>query len=255
VDDRPWWLWPNLLSLDAPAVAVVWQQYLAARAGVTVPTAAAAVLGLVVWGVYLADRWLDARRGVQTAERHRFAAAHPRAVAIAAVFALVVAAVLAAELPPEYLEVGGVTAVALAGYLMAVHAGLDELLPGAKEAAVGLVFGGGVAVPLIADASPGATDWLAGVVAFAGLCWLNCALISRWEEPRADAPPGWTLLAAAGVAVSAAALDGPPSAAPVLVSAGLLGVLHLARGSLSARLRRVLADAVLLTPLVFGACA
>ena len=25
----PWWLWPNLLALDAPLVAVVWQHALA----------------------------------------------------------------------------------------------------------------------------------------------------------------------------------------------------------------------------------
>lgn len=253
MEDRPWWLWPNLLGLDAPAVAVVWQQFLAAAAGVRVPLTAAAVLGLVVWGVYLGDRWLDARRGLRTADRHRFAARHPRTVAVATVGAVGVAAALAADLPEEYLEAGRVVALALAGYVAAVSAGLDELLPGAKEAAVGLVFGGGVAVPLAASA--GAGGWLPGVAAFAGLCWLNCALISRWEERPADAPPGSVLLAAAGLAVGAAVADGPPTCAPVVVSVGLLAGLHLTRGWLSSRARRVLADAALLTPLAAGALA
>ena len=32
----PWWLWPNLLGLDAPLVAVVWQQALARMQGVAI---------------------------------------------------------------------------------------------------------------------------------------------------------------------------------------------------------------------------
>lgn len=252
MDDRPWWLWPNLLALDAPAVAVVWQQFLAAGAGVSVPPAAAVVLGLLVWGVYLADRVFDARRGILTADRHRFAARHQRAFAVMVTIAIAAAAGLAIELPERYLDIGAITSLALAGYFAAVHRGLNDLLPGAKEAAVGLVFGVGVAIPLIADASPGTFEWLPGVVAFAGLCWLNCVLVSRWEEPPAAAPPWWTVLTAAGLAVGAAIIDGPPTCAPVLVSTGLLGGLHVAGGKLSQRSRRVLADAVLLTPPIFG---
>ena len=66
----PWWLWPNLLGLDAPAVAVVWQRFLADASGVAVPVAASAVLALVVWGIYLTDRRLDARAGNGTRLRN-----------------------------------------------------------------------------------------------------------------------------------------------------------------------------------------
>ena len=254
VDDRPWWLWPNLLALDAPVVAVVWQQFLAAAAGVRVPVVAAVVLGLVVWGVYLGDRWLDARRGVRTTDRHRFTAEYLRATGVVAVVALLAAAVLATRLPERYLEVGGVAALTLAGYFVIVHATPEGLLPGAKEATVGLVFGSGVAIPLIADSSSLVTAWLSGVVAFAGLCWLNCALINKWEERPPDAPPRWAILFAAGLAIAAAVVAGPPTRTPILASTGLLALLHLARSRVPTRVRRVLADLVLLTPLVAGVC-
>ena len=44
----PWWLWPNLLSLDAPLVAVLWQGIFAASAGVSIPFAAHVLLGIAV---------------------------------------------------------------------------------------------------------------------------------------------------------------------------------------------------------------
>src|SRR5947208_1712495 len=66
---RPWWLWPNLLALDAPAVAVTWQLFLAAKAPVAVPLAASVVLALVVWGVYLTDRAVDAATGTTGSDR------------------------------------------------------------------------------------------------------------------------------------------------------------------------------------------
>ena len=59
------WLWPNLLSLDAPLVAVVWQVMFARCFQVPVDTVAAALLLLTVWLVYSADRTLDAWKRVR----------------------------------------------------------------------------------------------------------------------------------------------------------------------------------------------
>ena len=249
-DDRPWWLWPNLLGLDAPVVALVWQQFLADVAGVHVPLAAGAVLGLVVWGVYLGDRWLDARHGSHITDRHRFAARHPFAIALCAAIALAAAAIISLRLPVRYLDVGSITAAAVAGYFAIVHAGLSDLLPGSKEMAVGLMFSSGVAIPLIASSTGVGHRWLPGVVAFAGLCWLNCTLINRWEE--AESAPLGSAAAAAALAAAAAALASSPVRIAILASTGLLVGLHIARSQFSDRSRRVLADFVLLTPLVVG---
>lgn len=250
---HPWWLWPNLFSLDAPVVAVVWQQFLGVAADVEVPVAASAVLGQVVWAVYLADRWLDARRECRhPTDRHRFAARNPRIVVLLAAIALLSAAFIAAlALPLAYLQAGGLVAAALSGYLLSVH--LIRLRRaawrGLKESTVGIVFAAGVAVPLIAAANRTAANWLPGVAAFAGLCGLNCMLISWWEEPPFIAPPGWAALAAALLAVGASLGAPLPVAAAVLTSVGLLAALHLARPRFSPRSLRVLADAALLTPL------
>ncbi len=57
------WLWPNLLSLDAPVVAVLWQILFARCFQVPVDALAALLLLLTVWLIYAADRTLDAWRG------------------------------------------------------------------------------------------------------------------------------------------------------------------------------------------------
>ena len=125
-----------LVLIAGGIVALVWQQFLADVAGVRVPLAAGAVLGLVVWGVYLGDRWLDARHGSYTTDRHRFAARHSFAVALATALALAAAAIISLRLPDDYLDIGGITAAAVAGYfagaevveLRVSRAGLDALV-------------------------------------------------------------------------------------------------------------------------------
>jgi hypothetical protein len=229
----PWWLVPNLLALDAPAVAVVWQRFL----GDAVPVAASVVLGLTVWGVYLADRALDSRRAHAT-DRHRFAARHFWAFAALAPIALAAAGTLAwLALPVETLTTGAGVAAAVGVYFAAVHAGR---LPGGKEVVVGTLFG--VGVGLTAAAGP-------AVVAFAGLCVANCALISRWESAP-DRPAAWLPAAAAAVAGVASGFSDARVSLAVAAALLLLGVLHLVRRRLGQAALRVLADAALLTPLL-----
>lgn len=245
---RPWWLWPNLLSLDAPAVAVVWQLFLAAEANVDVPLAAVVVLGLVVWGVYLADRSLDAARGCVDSDRHQFAAKHPALQFGLGGCAFLAAGILAfVALPHDYLTTGAAVATVTGAYLLAVHAGRRWLGAGAKELSVGVVFAAGVSVPLAADATAGGA-WLPGVTAFAGLCALNCLLIARWEEPIATASR-WAF-ALAGLAVCAALAAAPDVMLAVALSAAALALLHVGRRAMSVRAARVLADVALLSPLL-----
>ena len=55
----PLWLWPNLLSLDAPLVALVWQDFAAHSFGHPLRLPARIVLALTVWAIYVVDRLLD----------------------------------------------------------------------------------------------------------------------------------------------------------------------------------------------------
>lgn len=255
-DRPPGWLWPTRLALDAPLVAVGWQRFLAAAFGVPVPAAVSVALGLTVWAVYLADRWLDADplRPGEPADRHQFARRHRRWFGRAAVLASLAAGAVILTLPREYLTTGSVVGVGLLIYLSAVHFGWPaRLVVGEKEFAVGLVFAAGVAVPLLASPRVEPTAWLPAAGAFAAVCWLNCGLIARWEAGPADpVPSDWLIVAAAACA------GGLTAFAPVkvrlavgLAVAGLLA-LHLARGRVGTPARRVLADAALLAPLAVG---
>jgi hypothetical protein len=242
----PWWLLPNLAALDAPLVAAVWQRFLAGRFGVSVPWAATAALAATVWAVYLADRWLDARRGDRRADRHRAAAARPRLFAGGAAVAVGLAAAAAAGLPPAYVRCGAAVGAGVGGYLAAAHlaAGGLRRAAGAKEFLVGAGFAAGVAVPLMA-AGPPAPCWLPAVAGFGAACWLNCRLIEAWEAAGPASPAD----AAVGAAAVAGAAGGPPAVGAAVAGAvaGLLAV-HLAFRR-SPRAARVLADAALLTPL------
>ncbi len=66
------WLWPNLISLDAPVVAVLWQMFFARCFGVRIDFTLAALLMLSVWLIYVADRVLDAHRRPSGIARHQF---------------------------------------------------------------------------------------------------------------------------------------------------------------------------------------
>ncbi|CAN5750489.1 hypothetical protein BH11VER1_BH11VER1_29250 [soil metagenome] len=69
----PWWLWLNVLSLDAPLVAVLWQWALAQAYGVQMDPVTYSTLGLTVWLIYVVDRVFDTR---SVDENHALAARH-----------------------------------------------------------------------------------------------------------------------------------------------------------------------------------
>ena len=70
----PWWLWPNLLSLDAPLVAVAWMWMFTRFWYVSyVDPAVYWVLAGVVWSIYVMDRLRDVKKGdSEVRERHHF---------------------------------------------------------------------------------------------------------------------------------------------------------------------------------------
>ena len=71
----PWWLWINVLSLDAPLLAVIWQAALARCHRVRLEAGCYWALGLAVWVVYMTDRVLDGvgkQQGDLLTARHAF---------------------------------------------------------------------------------------------------------------------------------------------------------------------------------------
>ena len=97
---RPWWLWPNLLSLDAPVVALVWQAAFARILAVELGWTQRGLLAVCVWLAYCGDRLLDARRlpaGPVDSARHAFARDHARPLAAAWCVGLALAAAMKNE--------------------------------------------------------------------------------------------------------------------------------------------------------------
>ena len=251
---RPW-LWPNLLSLDAPIVALLWQLLFVRCFHGRLGMLPAALLAVAVWLIYVADRTLDAWRGAPgTAEqpRHKFYRRHWRAVLPLWIGALAASSWLAWSRLPWPLFVEGVAVASGTGlYLAAVHLAPGLLRrTGSKESAVAILFGLGASLAAWPGVQTG-SDVLA-ILLFSCLCWMNCTAIDDWERGEALRP---SVLAAAGVVACLAACllrDHRPILGAA-ETAGALGLVLLdrQRGRHSAEALRVLADVVLLTPIVF----
>jgi hypothetical protein len=101
----PWWLWPHVLSLEAPAVAVLWQAALAHAHGIRLTPLLNVGLALACWVVYLLDRTLEtvaAKSVVELDIRHAFYHRHRRVLMLGVIpLALLVLAWMALFVIPE----------------------------------------------------------------------------------------------------------------------------------------------------------
>jgi hypothetical protein len=257
-DSAPLWLWPNLLSLDAPIVAALWQGFLAYRFSIPLRPAGSLVLALTVWAIYLLDRLLDARRPPVPAEpaRHRFYRRHSNWMAALWAVVTIADAVIAVRwLHPEVLREGLIPLAGVAVYLAVVHVSGKRLkIP--KEIAAAVLFTGGTFLTAWAALPCPRLAWAA--VAFFILCLANIVAIESWEWPT-HAPPHiltrWlarTYLVWVPAAVVICALLGRNEwYISIALSAAACVVLFAAGRRLSLEARRALVDGVLLSPILF----
>ena len=192
----PWWQWPNILSLDAPAIALVWQETFSRAFAVPVSLPERILLFLAVWCVYAADHVADGLRlgaPESATARHRFAHRNSGGLIAALVAAVMVTFTLLPLLPGRVLMGGGILAAIVALYFLWNQlAGSKFARSWAKELVVGFVFAVGSALgPLTADPDPAK---LGAVGLFALVCMANCLLISRLER-ELDIQRGETSLA------------------------------------------------------------
>jgi hypothetical protein len=268
----PIWLWPNVLSLDAPVVAVLWQWMFAKSFGIQLHPAALAVMGLGVWIVYVVDRIMDGLRQpwlqLEETPRHRFYRVNRATVLPWVGVVCVVMLLISTEISLARFKCFVVAACAVAIYFAVIHFGPRSLkcqLP--KELAVAVLFASGVGMPVLMASS--SKDFVAVIGAFAAILWINAVGIECWEarlrviELRPWKPkltkilgrhlPGASMVVGIGSALLAA--SGLRSEAPlygaIALSAVSLAVLDLAQESLSCDQLRVLADVALLSPLLF----
>lgn len=268
-----WWQWPTILSLDAPVVAVVWQEQFARVAQVQLHGWHRLLLALSVWLIYATDRWIEGHRltpeKVKT-HRHRFYMRHRNAVLIAGLLVAATGlATAAATLTAREWIAGLAGCLTVSTYLLShqwLHRHHPRRVP--KEICVGLLFAGGCA--LAPALRPGAAGIALAHVAllFALLAGLNCVLISAWER-RVDRSHGQTSLALkhhqardlgrhltwmlVPLGATLGLLDvgaGREAFLCLALGGGLLGIVDHLEPRIGQRAARVLADAVLLTPLL-----
>jgi len=278
---KPFWLYPNLLSLDAPLVAVVWL-YLFARTwrlGYH-PWEAYVTLGLAVWVIYVADRLFDVSLHGNTPEnlesRHRFHRDHRRFFRFSLLTVLLTAVFLVVTKMPmtiyKYLLLGGVMVAGFFGLSMLSNPQADET-PLAKNVLAGVTFAFGTAMTAhIYRPELGIFDLLVSheVICFAVLCILNISAIDLWEhasratdlESKASDELSLTLplTLLAGASLAFALMDSEQSSRPffyaVLTGSALLYILNRKRAEFSLDALRVLADLAMLVPvLVFLAAS
>jgi hypothetical protein len=245
------WLWPNLLSLDAPLVAVLWQVLFMRCFGLSGDAIPAVLLVSSVWLIYAADRACDVWRGEGDRPRHEFYRRYWRVVLPVWTAVFAITGFLAwTSLPREIFVRGTWLLAGVALYFATVHlapATLRKRWP--KEAVVAVLFALGASLPAwVRVHKP--SDVLT-VLLFSCLCWINCIAIEQWEHGSGRMPVG----VVAG-AVGLAALVLLPQHRPVLAGAEIASALAFvwldrSRLRLSADALRVLADAALLSPILF----
>lgn len=189
------WQWPNILSLDAPLIAVLWQLLLAQSLGLHLNRMEPLVLALSVWFVYIADQLLDALRpdsgawhpGRKIFYRHYFRVASALGFSLAVVM-LPLAYWL---LRPATFQSGLEMAVPVIVYFGIIHAAPAHwrgFWP--REAAVGLLFAMGTFLAVWLAAGKRSAALAAPLLLFALLCWANSAAIETWEWQLAGEPGG-----------------------------------------------------------------
>lgn len=246
----------HLASCDAPTVAVAWTLAFAWATKTRVAAWILALEALVVWSVYVGDRLLDARRGVEgkgeaMRERHWFHWRHRRVLAPSALVSIGVAAYIALHwMPVSLWGRDSVVGAASLAYFTRVHSGHAGRRILSKEMLVGLLFAAGCALPV----------WSRAVVVpaifFAALAWLNCWAIERWEgSPQKPSVAKSALaLTVIGMAAGIVALPLAPRTSALLfagaASAAVLATLDLRRNRTTPLLLRALADLVLLIPVL-----
>jgi hypothetical protein len=241
---------PNLLSLDAPIVAVLWQLLFARSYRVAVPWPATILLAASVWVIYVADRLLDALNTQPRTLRHLFHRSHFRGFILCLGLCILAALfLLLTKVDAEIRSAGIPMLAAMAGYFALVHAApqaWQRYWP--KELAMAILFALGTCLPVYAESPSDGPAMLPALALFAALCWINAVAIDRWERNEAVQWLVPLALLAGGLALSLSLTGHPWLYRAASLAAASLAWLARPKRRIALEKRRVLADAVLAAP-------
>jgi len=269
----PWFLWPSILSLDAPSVAGVWQVFVAKAAGVQLVWAEVAILFLGIWLAYVFDRLCDSWSldpNAPAAPRHLFYYRHQKSICliwllVAGATALLAILFIERVLLLYWFSLG----VGAAGYFLIVHVKfLRKIAQLFKEAISASIFSMGVFLaPLLHSDQEIRGSLLFFGAFYIALCWLNMLLIGVWEKELDRAQDHISLakrfpnlasaiwqcalaLALSVIVLSSLSLHFAKIGVAIAISALSLAGLHGIRSILRINTLRALADFALLSPLL-----
>ncbi len=281
----PWWQWPNLLSLDAPLVAVAWLWMFSHFYYIDYQDPALYwLLGGMVWVVYVLDRLRDVRNGDQELrDRHHFIWKYRKVfyglvtlvlIGVFFGFLLGVPFSILWDWPPGLpFGIAGIISAAFTHGFVVVLFTIFFFLAGRRQGSsiesvlfknilAALTFSFGTAMGAHFYTWNGVISMMTSFEAlgFAALCLMNLNAIDLWEREeksgedhvRRDFLLTLPLLVIGFFSLLAATFwheyQKPFFYSMLVASAGLLMLDHF-RLALSARLLRVLADVALLLPL------
>jgi hypothetical protein len=279
---RPLYAYWHLLSLDAPTVAALWCYAFAIASGQHLKLTIPLSLAIATWMLYVSDRLLDTRQQSRALppdnslpaaalrrdtlkDRHWFHAQHqPAYLAGLAAAALFLGWLLYIDMPAGLLRIEASLGALVVAYFLLIHIGATTTAKSRwKESAVAAIFATAVTLPA-ATSAPHPSFLLIPAALFAALCWLNCAAIEHWESNHRARhitirQSGYLLAFIALTCASVSSVTAPRLVQnlgfPLLdlcvaVSSLSLAALDQHRHSFATLNLRVLADAVLLTPLL-----
>ncbi|MCH2063723.1 MAG: hypothetical protein MK194_08360 [Roseibacillus sp.] len=272
---RPLWIWPNLLSLDAPLVALAWfwmykQVWLVKYHQPSLPW----FLALTVWCIYVADRLMDQRRVGRPTARHQFYRQFRGPMKIVLLIGFLGAFLLMGVQSRGLLMYAMPILLPVGAYFAVSFFDSGGGVSWIKNILAGIAFAYGTAVGVHFRRER--SIWELGlspeVVVFALLCIINMIAIDHWEsspineedEDEEEVQEGYKglllilLLALVGscywLALRAADFTLQTHKAfylAIMVGAGCLAFLALLRHLFSSCSLRVLADVAMLVPLPF----
>ncbi|RYD19139.1 MAG: hypothetical protein EOP88_20115 [Verrucomicrobiaceae bacterium] len=272
--DRPlWWQWLTVLSLDAPLVAVLWQALFARVVEVGLPWHDPVLLGMAVWIVYAADRWVEGLRlspDVVQTPRHLFYIRYRWPVfwtGVAVIAATTFIALM--RLDVREFKASLVLLIPTLLYLFShqlLHRHHPLRLP--KEICIAVIFALGCALAPAVLASHRISELYLPALFFGVLCLANCALISVWEK-EVDALHGqsslalqlgrlswlirlmpWAIFIPAVIALLTGGVVPRPVAGCSAASALLMGILDLLEPRIGRIPCRAAVDITLMSPAV-----
>lgn len=250
--------WLTCLSLDAPLVAIVWQNAISTRYALEVDWHHRVLVFLSVWLGYSADRWFDAWRHRQNiSQRHRFFSDHRWALLViwiltlAGTFGLALQSLNSNELICGFC----LTFSSIAVTLFAQFGRLRHFRSLTKSALTAMLVTASASLFAFPE---NVGERISTLFLLFAIFTLNCSFIHCWDRsidaaqerrPSDPARYGGLQLAYALASLALVAFHQNPLFVYAFASTLLLAAVHALRNRLHAETRRTLADLSLLTPL------